>query len=218
MLPRESCKQVCTCLSLGMDIRDKILQAAAAVYAESGFRGATTRRIAMVADVNEVSIFRHFGSKAALLHEAVQAAGLFPQVPELPQTPCNPLVELTAWAKAHHAQLVAKRSLIRTCLGECEEHPDILPPGDSSSHRTQQALSEYLQRLSRSGIIASHHDLRTATEMLTGVLFADAMGRDIMPGLFHASEDETIKNYVSILLSALGLEQPTATLSDKAVR
>lgn len=193
-----------------MDIRDKILRAAAAVYAESGFRGATTRRIAMVAGVNEISIFRHFGSKAALLHEAVQSTGLFPQVPELPQTPCNPTAELTAWAQAHHAQLVAKRSLIRTCLGECEEHPDILPPGDSSSHRTQQALAEYLERLSRAGIIENHHNLRTATEMLTGVLFADAMGRDIMPGLFHASEDETIREYVSLLLSALGFEQTAA--------
>ena len=46
-----------------MELRDRILEAAALVYAETGFRGATTRRIAERAGVNEITLFRHFGSK-----------------------------------------------------------------------------------------------------------------------------------------------------------
>ena len=45
-----------------MEIRDRILEAAKRVYAKHGFRGATTRLIAIEADVNEVTIFRTFGS------------------------------------------------------------------------------------------------------------------------------------------------------------
>jgi len=50
--------------------RERILEAAARVYARHGFKGATTRLIAIEAEVNEVTLFRTFGSKASLL-EAV---------------------------------------------------------------------------------------------------------------------------------------------------
>ena len=53
-----------------MEIRAKILEAAARVYSQHGFRGATTRLIAQEADVNEVTLFRTFGSKEALIEEA----------------------------------------------------------------------------------------------------------------------------------------------------
>src|SRR6185437_17057975 len=46
-----------------MDIRERLLGAAAQVYAEAGYRGATTRRIAHEAGVSEITLFRQFGSK-----------------------------------------------------------------------------------------------------------------------------------------------------------
>src|SRR5687768_18600708 len=55
------------------EIRHRILAAAARVYAQYGFRGATTRLIATEADVNEVTLFRTFGSKAQLLQEMLQS-------------------------------------------------------------------------------------------------------------------------------------------------
>ena len=48
------------------EIQNRILAAAARVYAQYGFRGATTRLIANEAGVNEVTLFRTFGSKAEL--------------------------------------------------------------------------------------------------------------------------------------------------------
>jgi AcrR family transcriptional regulator len=54
-----------------MNVKDQLLEAAAQVYAESGYHGATTRRIASVAGVNEITLFRHFGSKDVLLREAL---------------------------------------------------------------------------------------------------------------------------------------------------
>ena len=55
-----------------MDIRDRILEAAKKVYAQHGFRGATTRLIAIEAGVNEVTLFRQFKSKTALINEAAE--------------------------------------------------------------------------------------------------------------------------------------------------
>src|SRR3712207_8279628 len=56
----------------GSDSRERILEAAARVYAQYGFRGATTRLIAQEAGVNEVTLFRLFGSKAQLFDELLQ--------------------------------------------------------------------------------------------------------------------------------------------------
>ena len=54
------------------DHRHRILQAAARVYTQHGWRGATTKRIAEEAGVNEVTLFRHFGSKEALLEQMIR--------------------------------------------------------------------------------------------------------------------------------------------------
>ena len=80
-----------------MTVRDQLLDAAAQVYAEAGYRGATTRRIAAAAGVNEVTLFRQFGSKDALMREAIAQRRHGPVTP-LPERPEQPLREVTDFA------------------------------------------------------------------------------------------------------------------------
>ncbi|HVS46954.1 MAG TPA: TetR/AcrR family transcriptional regulator [Verrucomicrobiae bacterium] len=54
------------------ETHERILLAARDAIARKGKRGATTREIADVADVNEATLFRHFGSKEALLLATAQ--------------------------------------------------------------------------------------------------------------------------------------------------
>lgn len=49
----------------------KILNAAIKVFASEGYGGATTQRIAEVADVNEVTLFRKFQSKENILRAVI---------------------------------------------------------------------------------------------------------------------------------------------------
>jgi AcrR family transcriptional regulator len=49
------------------DTRARILAAAREIFEVNGTRGTTTREVAQRAGVNEATLFRHFGSKAALL-------------------------------------------------------------------------------------------------------------------------------------------------------
>ena len=49
------------------DTRMRILAAAREIFEVHGTRGTTTREVAIRAGVNEATLFRHFGSKAALL-------------------------------------------------------------------------------------------------------------------------------------------------------
>lgn len=49
---------------------DKILLAAIDIMSEKGYDGTTTKEIAQAAGVNEVTLFRHFGTKQKLLEAA----------------------------------------------------------------------------------------------------------------------------------------------------
>jgi len=186
-----------------MEIRDRLLDAAARVYAETGFRGATTRRIALEAGVNEVTLFRHFGSKSRLIHEAIVCSDLG-EAPPLPAEPLDPRAELLTWAHNHIARLRARRSLIRTCMGEIEEHPDLLGEGGGPSAQAAIYLRNYLQRLIDLGLAGPEFDPVAAGAMLMGTLFADAMGRDVMPDLFGPDPDLAVEQYVDLVLRAIG--------------
>src|SRR5437868_2503196 len=107
-----------------MDIRDRILDAAKRVYAQHGFRGATTRLIAIEAGVNEVTLFRTFGSKAALIEAVMQGHVAQSPIPELPDNPYNPELEMTIWCSAVLGHMRDNRALIRTSFGEIEERPE----------------------------------------------------------------------------------------------
>jgi AcrR family transcriptional regulator len=189
-----------------MSVRNQLIEAAARLYAEAGYRGATTRRIAGEAGVNEITLFRHFGSKDALIREAISHAesSLVPDV-LLPETPRDPFREVRDWARAHLAELRSRRSLIRTCMGEIEEHPGIFPAENSPPAAAAKTLCRYLRRLRGNGLAKAPFDETAASTMLIGVLFADAMGRDIMPDMYRNDPEHALDQYVKLFLRAIGV-------------
>src|SRR6476620_2654845 len=194
-----------------MSIRDQLLEAAAELYAEAGYRGATTRRIAVRAGVNEITLFRHFGSKDALIHEAIARAGSSIESRALPDPPRDPSRELKEWAVAHIAVLRERRSLIRTCMGEIEEHPGVFSRENSPPAMAAKALCNYLRRLREANLAKAPFDEVAASTMLMGVLFADAMGRDIMPDMYQNDSEQALDQYVRLFLRAIGVGTRRAT-------
>ena len=189
-----------------MNVRDLLLAAAARVYAEVGYRGATTRRIAQEAGVNEITLFRQFGSKDALLREAIARVGGGLRLGTLPERPADPAAELTAWATSHIADLCEHRSLIRTCMGEMEEHPGLVSSSvENPTARAAEELAGYLRRLQERGLALADFDPRAAAAMLMGALFGDAMGRDVVPGMFPTPREESLRAYVQLFLRAISL-------------
>jgi AcrR family transcriptional regulator len=188
-----------------MSVRDQLLESAARLYAEAGYRGATTRRIALQAGVNEITLFRHFGSKDVLIREAIARAGSSMEAQALPDPPRDPSRELRDWAKAHIAALRKRRSLIRTCMGEIEEHPGIFSGENSPPAVAAKALCQYLRRLRETGQAKAQFDEIAASTMLMGVLFADAMGRDIMPDMYRNEPDQALDEYIRLFLRSVGV-------------
>lgn len=55
---------------MNLSTSEKLLLAAIELMAEKGYESTTTKEIAVAAGVNEVTLFRHFGSKQKLLEAA----------------------------------------------------------------------------------------------------------------------------------------------------
>ena len=188
-----------------MNVRNQLLDAAVRVYAEAGYRGATTRRIAFEAGVNEITLFRHFGSKDALIREAIARCQRASAI-ALPATPTHPFRELCDWARSHLAEMRSQRALIRTCMGEFEEHPEIIAPENSPPSQAAKSLAHYLSRLRELGFATASFDAGVAATMLMGVLFADAMGRDIMRDMFATQPEDALREYLRVFLRGLGAD------------
>jgi AcrR family transcriptional regulator len=194
-----------------MDRRTQLLQAAATTYARHGYLGSTTRRIAEEAGVNEVTIFRHFGSKDALLQEAIATCGGAPQLPDLPEVPRQPAEELAAWGATVLERICTMRTLIRRCVSEQEEHPHFKACGNDISLRLSATLRRYLAGLHEHGMGDGEFDVRTAAAMFMGALFADAMGRDRMPDVYPHTPAAAAKQYTNLLLRAIGVQAPDSS-------
>ncbi len=198
------------------DHRHRILSAAARVYALHGWRGATTRRIADEAGVNEVTIFRQFGSKDALLDIAMRECSRVEDSPSLPRDPVNPTAELTAWVVTQHGALSRMRDIIRQLMSDSAERPDAAACACHGPSSAAAQLREYVVQLRRHGWMTDVHeltptDVSAAVTMLMGATYADAMNRDMMAEMFPQPKDDTLRAYVRIFLRGIGvLSEPTA--------
>lgn len=109
---------------------DKILRAFLSLAAEHGMSTITTRDIAAAAGVNEVTVFRHFGGKAALAGEAVRrfspAAEIDAYQADIdassPQAAMSGLLRCLAGLQA---RLAERPELLQFGLGDAARYPDL---------------------------------------------------------------------------------------------
>lgn len=106
--------------------RQRLLEAAARVFARDGLSGATTRAIAREAGVNEVTLFRLFQSKDRLL-AAVVGHNFGPEAPTVsPIGVASPTADLRADLLAigqiYERLLEENLPLVRTMIGEIHHH------------------------------------------------------------------------------------------------
>jgi AcrR family transcriptional regulator len=183
------------------------VEAAAKVYGEFGFRGATTRLIADTAGVNEVTLFRTFGSKAALIEEAIRAHAGSERRVVLPAVPVEPLRELTAWAEDHIDHARSGRALVLQTMGDMEERPGVAPAICQGMAVKHGDVVAYTRALRDHGFATADFDENAAVSMLMGALFGDAMGREMVPSNFPQPASQAAAQYVRLFMRAIGVAE-----------
>ncbi len=134
--------------------RQRLLKAARDLFVRQGIAQTTTRQIADLAGVHEVTLFRHFGSKQGLLLAVFGELGVFSGIADLP-LPANPPVSqgselqtiLLNYAHTCFRALADNPELVRSLVGEAgfysEEHRRALRAGFLQA---QEQLTKYLQQ------------------------------------------------------------------------
>jgi AcrR family transcriptional regulator len=186
------------------DTHDRLIDVTARLFAESGYHGTTTRRIAQEADLNEVTVFRHFGSKDALIREALQRVAR-DRRPLLDTNAPDPIAELDRWALACFTHFYDHRNLIRRMMGEMVERPEIAPGLCEDTNEEFFQLYRFLEALKQRGKARADVRADAAAGMLVGALLSNALWRDLLPDM--PPPKENVRLYVDLMLRAVGAER-----------
>ncbi len=129
------------------DTRQRIIQAATQLFSEVGYSLATTRLIAEAAGVNEVTLFRHFGNKKALLMACVEAinAGGFSATFEA-ELSGNYSADILAMARHQITDLRANVEVLRMLLCDVRNVPELRQVLLGGGRGNLERLSGYFQK------------------------------------------------------------------------
>jgi len=195
--------------SARLDARQRLLAAATRIFARDGLEGATTREIAREAEVNEVTLFRHFHTKAKL-QEAVMEWVLDQQAELLAAQPASCPCDLRAGLLRHihiyEALLDQNILLIRTLISEIhrhEEHERRVLTGIFAPLRAE--LIATLEVARDTGIVRADVEPAIAADLLNAMIFTSAMRRDSPYPPWEYSRADYVKSCVDFFVR--GIEQ-----------
>jgi AcrR family transcriptional regulator len=168
--------------------RDRLLAAAARVYAREGLTGATTRAIAEEAGVNEVTLFRHFQTKDRLLAAVVQenfGTKFVPSPVEIPAPTADLRADLLALARSYETLLTANWPLVRTMIGEMHHH--LTEGAEKQVFRAiflplKEAMLHLVESAQKAGRLRPDQRADVLSDLLLGSIFTSVLRRS-MPHL-----------------------------------
>lgn len=176
-----------------------ILDAAIVCAMKYGFGGITTRRIAEEAGVNEVTIFRRFGSKAEVIKaafrreastvqaEAVHYSGIL-------ETDLRRIVEVL-WQAAGRRQ-----ATLPLLLAELPRNPELREAAQQSLAVIGQ-ITQILQQYQQDGLLKAEPPMLTFAALIGPIMFMTLI-RQSMPGMQEKFQPE---DYVRLFLEGRGI-------------
>ncbi|MBV9438996.1 MAG: helix-turn-helix transcriptional regulator [Candidatus Eremiobacteraeota bacterium] len=152
--------------------------AARELFERNGTRGTTTREVAERAGVNEATLFRHFGSKRALLDAMREQACASEELRAVLAGLDGRDVAADLRKLAYHAvdHMVARRAMMCVSLAEDAAATDDGPEWRGPSQILQQ-LSAYFTARVEAG--ALHGDPLFLARAFLGTLFSYVVGRKL---------------------------------------
>jgi len=185
------------------DTRQRILEAAARVFAEKGYARATTRALAAAANVNEVTLFRHFGSKEGLFSAIVESYA----APALNTAMTAQLTgdyrqDLHTMGSSVLQALLERREPLRLMLCEAGHFPEVRQVLAQNPRVLRQALAAYLRRQMGLGRVRRLH-AEAAAQAFWGMFFAYTISLWLLdepldPAL---STEELVAQFVDIFVA-----------------
>lgn len=188
---------------------DAILRAAAELIGERGYRGTTTRAIADRAGVNEVTLFRRYGSKKGLLQAlgeqwAKKMAGF--AVGTIPD-PADTRGTLEALARMEVRQAAEMGAAALRLAFDAGSEPDVMALMGSGPASNLEGLADYLASRQGAGDLRADLDPHVMAEAFFALTSTYVMSRQVLGeryGSYGIGMDETLRQLVEIYLAGIG--------------
>jgi TetR/AcrR family transcriptional regulator, mexJK operon transcriptional repressor len=138
---------------------ERIIAAATKLFTETGYARTTTKAIAAAAGVNEVTIFRQFGSKKSLFLACLEAfnaagfAGTFAR-----SLTGDYAADILTMAQAHLADSLANFEGVRLLICEASEIPEIRVMMQQGYEQNLATIAAYFQSQIDAGVIRPNLD------------------------------------------------------------
>ncbi|MBD1929188.1 TetR family transcriptional regulator [Trichocoleus sp. FACHB-90] len=198
--------------------RQRLIDAALKLFAAQGVTETTTKQIAELADVNEVTLFRHFGNKHGLLLAVIQEAAVFAQLGQTLVQQANQASSLEQalkeYADACLQALERVPEMVRSVVGEAGQYPaenrEALGRGFTQANRY---VAEYLEAVIDGGQLQAHLPAEKLASLLNGMLLGYAVIE--FTSEFHdlwQDREDFLKNLVTLFLQGAVAPNPV-TLS-----
>lgn len=188
------------------ETRDRLLKAAIVVFSTEGYVGATTREIARVAEVSEVTLFRHFQNKGQLLNAVAQnITALWTEAfLQKDEWTYDLRRDLLHFAQLHDHMLEEHEALFRMFIGEAHRHPvEATEVLQQSFLPLREQLIAYLQICREHGRICPDLDLCLAVDQLTGMLLSGMIRRHVSSVQRGYSRQQYIEGCVNLFVQGL---------------
>lgn len=186
--------------------RDRLIQAAIDVLAAKGIAGATTREIANVAGVSEVTLFRHFQNKEQLLDAVSQhiTALQLETLKNQEEWTQDLRQDLLHYAWIFNNMLEEHEALVRMFIGEAQRHPDeAMRVFQQAALVNREQLVNYLRKGVERGDVRSDVDLPLAVDLFTGMLLSGMLRRYVAPILRGYERDRYIEECVDLFVRGI---------------
>jgi AcrR family transcriptional regulator len=183
------------------ETRLRILAATRELYARNGSRGTTTREVADLADVNEATVFRHFGTKQHLLAAMLDYYSEASQVRQFVSSAAGLPLEEQLRAFGHTAVEAMRRKEDLIKIGMAEELTN--PEGSVCVWRApveaRIALAGMMRERVEKGELRGDPD--TLARIFMSLFFSYVMARKLWSLDCELSQTQAVDTMVDIFLN-----------------
>jgi len=198
---------------------DRVVAAAGELFAERGYAATTTRAIAERAGVNEVTLFRRFGSKAGVLAAwgerlASESAGF--AVADAPE-PADLRSTLTNLALVEVRGALRNGGAAIRLAFEAASVPELAALMGEGPVANMRGLADYFAQRQAAGDLRADLDPHVMSEAFFAVTSSVVMMRTFLGGgerPYDMAPDQVAEQLVELFLSGVLVQDPLPTNAD----
>ena len=196
--------------SENLDARSRILAAARDVFYENGYDRATTRLIAQRAEVNEVTIFRHFMNKENLFMSVVNEYSMVFSIADMTKIPPDSDLRLGLMTMGRdlYTALVKRHKEVITLLCESNHNDIVKNVMVKIPQNIQKKFAKFFEKHINNGNI-NHNDPRLLATAFMGMFFSLVIFNNFLGGVISENIDNNniVEQYVTIFLDGINNQQ-----------